>query len=268
MKKSKTPVILESTDSLPPTPPTQLINNNENIIYKKDNSPVIFQRSKLKNELTIRENFVFTEKQKEFIKIAMDKNTKVMFIEGPAGVSKSYSAIYAALKLLNEKKVSDLVYVRSAVECSDRSMGYLPGTLDEKISVYLQPLVDKLDELLPKNEIDMLKKDNRIAGMPISFLRGLSWNCKVIIGDEFQNCSYKEILTFMTRAGERSKIFILGDCQQSDINGKSGLSRMINIFNDQESRDNGIFVFKFDENDIVRSGLCAYIIKKINKSTL
>lgn len=244
------------------------VNELEVKLLSKDTSPIIPQRSKLKNELHIKENFVFTEKQQKFIDLALNKNTKVMFVEGPAGTAKTTLSVYCALKLLNEKRASDLIYARSAVECSEKSIGYLPGSLDEKIGVYLQPLVDKLEELLPRSEIDMLKNDKRITGMPISFLRGLSWNCKVIIGDEFQNCSYKEILTFLTRIGERSKIFILGDSSQSDINGKSGLSRMINIFNDQESRDNGIFTFQFDETDIVRSGICAFIIRKINKTTL
>ena len=167
--------------------------------------------------------------------------------------------------MLNEKRVSDLIYIRSAVECSERSIGLLPGSLDEKIGVYLQPLVDKLEELLPKNEIELLKKEERITGMPISFLRGLNWNAKVIIGDEFQNCTFKEIMTFMTRIGEFSKVFILGDIEQSDINGRSGLLKAINIFDDEESRANGIFVFKFDETDVVRSGIVKFIIQKIRK---
>ena len=166
--------------------------------------------------------------------------------------------------MINEQRVSDLIYVRSAVECADRSIGLLPGTLNEKIGVYLQPLVDKLEELLPKNEIDLLKKEERVSGMPISFLRGLNWNAKVVILDETQNCNYREILTFITRIGEYSKVFLIGDPEQSDLkNGsRGGFEKMINIFDDEESRKQGIFVFKFDVDDIVRSPLVKYIVQK------
>lgn len=232
-------------------------------LLNKDYSPIIPQRSKLKSDLHIREKFVFTERQQMFLNLALDKDTKLIFVSGPAGSAKSFLSIYAALKLMNDKKVSDLIYARSAVECSDRSIGLLPGTLDEKMGAYLQPLVDKLDELLPKNEIDMLKKDNRVAGMPISFLRGLNWNAKVVIGDEFQNCTYKEILTFITRLGEFSKAFVLGDPSQNDINGKSGFDKMIDLFDDEESRQNGIHIFRFTNDDIVRSKLIRFIMSKI-----
>ena len=233
-------------------------------LENQDHSPIIPQRSKLKSDLHIRENFIFTERQQNFLNLALDKNTKLLFVSGPAGSGKSFLSIYAALKLINDKRVSDLIYARSAVECSDRSIGLLPGTLDEKIGAYLQPLVDKLDELLPKNEIDMLKKDNRITGMPISFLRGLNWNAKIVIGDEFQNCTYKEILTFITRLGEFSKAFVLGDPSQNDINGKSGFDKMIDMFNDDESKENGIHVFRFTNEDIVRSKLIRFIMNKID----
>jgi phosphate starvation-inducible protein PhoH and related proteins len=230
---------------------------------RHDNSPIVPQRPKLKGNLNIFKNFEFTQKQKDFLDIALDKNTKMVFVEGPAGCSKTFLTIYSALRLLNEKKVSDIIYARSAIECSDRSLGFLPGNIDEKMGVYNQPLIDKLNELLSKNDIELLKKESRISGIPISYLRGLSWNCKVIIGDEFQNCTYKEIVTFITRMGQFSKIFILGDVSQNDINGKSGFQKTIDLFNDEESKSKGIFVFKFTEDDIVRCDLLKFIIKKI-----
>lgn len=232
---------------------------------KKDTSPKIPQNSKLKNELHIIERYKFTEKQLEFVKLALDKNTKMIFVSGPAGTSKSWISIYCALKLLNEKRVSDLIYVRSAVECSDKSIGFLPGSLDEKIGVYLQPLVDKLEELIPRSEIEVLKKESRITGMPISFLRGLNWNAKVVLLDEAQNVSNKELVTFITRMGEFSKVFILGDPSQNDINGKSGFVNVMNVFNNEESRQNGIFTFEFTEDDIVRSALVKFIVKKLKE---
>lgn len=231
-------------------------------VPKQDNSPFIPQKSKLKNPLNIYEREL-TEKQKELVDLMTSRDTKIIFIAGCAGTSKTWCSIYGALKLLNDKKVSDLIYVRSVVESASHGLGAIPGSVEDKVSPYMQPLVDKLEELLPKSEIDALKKENRISGIPINFLRGLNWNAKVIIGDEFQNCNTKEIITFLTRAGEFTRLFICGDPDQSDINGKSGFLKIINCFDDQESRDNGIHVFRFTEEDVVRSGLCKFITKKI-----
>ena len=236
---------------------------NDNV--KQDYSPIIPQRSKLKFDLHIIENFVFTEKQKEFLRIALDKNTKLLFVSGPAGSTKSFISIYCALKLLNERRVSDLIYVRSIVESAEFKIGYLPGEVSSKVSPYMEVLQDKLMELLPKNEIDLLNKDQRINAIPVSFLRGAHWNAKFIFCDESQNMTTKELTTLITRIGEYSKIIIAGDPEQSDINGKSGFIRMLNLFDDDDSHQNGIYTFRFTEDDILRSKLVKFIVKKLRK---
>jgi phosphate starvation-inducible PhoH-like protein len=228
----------------------------------KDTSPIVPQKSKIKSDLSITKREL-TEKQKQFLELAMDKNTKMIFISGPAGTSKTYVSIMAALQLLNLKKVSDLIYLRSAVESSESKIGFLPGEANEKMAPYMQPLLEKLTELLPKAEIDILEKDGRVSSIPIGFLRGLNWNAKCIIADEAQNMTQKELITLITRTGEFSKVFIIGDPEQTDIGNKSGFTKVLNIFDDSESKENGIFTFKFTEDDIVRSGLVKYIIKKI-----
>jgi len=231
----------------------------------KDTSPIIPQRNKIKTPLSIYQREL-NEKQKQFLELAMDKTTKITFVSGPAGTSKTYMAVYSALTLLNQRRVSDIVYIRSAVESSDTKLGFLPGEADEKMAPYLAPLMDKLVELLPKGDVDVLKKESRISSIPVGFLRGLNWNAKVIIADEAQNMTFKELFTLITRTGEFSKVFILGDPDQSDINGKSGFIKMLDYFNDDESKDNGIQVFKFTDDDIVRSGLVQFIIKKVKKT--
>ena len=232
----------------------------------EDTSPIIPQRNKIKSSLSIYKRNNLTEKQKQFVEIAMNKDTKIMFVSGPAGTSKTYMAIYCALQLLNERRMSDIIYIRSAVESSDSKLGFLPGEANDKMAPYLAPLIDKLMELLPKSDVDCLKKEERISSVPVGFLRGLNWNAKIIISDESQNMTIKELFTLITRVGEFSKVFILGDPDQSDINGKSGFIKMISHFDDEESRTNGIHVFKFTDDDIVRSGLVKYIIKKLKKT--
>lgn len=244
---------------------TEIPTPTPNDLVKQDRSPIIPQRSKLKSVLKIYEREL-TPKQKEFLSLAADKTTKIVFVSGPDGSSKTFLAVFHALKMINEKRVSDLVYIRSAVESSDTKLGFLPGEADEKMAPYIQPLLDKLTEMLPKSDIDLLLKEERVTGVPVGFLRGLNWNAKVIIADESQNMTYKELFTLITRTGEFSKVFILGDPEQSDINGKSGFIKMISHFDDEESRANGIHVFRFTEDDIVRSGLVQFIIRKVKKA--
>lgn len=229
---------------------------------KKDTSPNVPQNSKIKNEITIHHQEL-TEKQKIFVNLALDKNTKLVFISGPAGTSKTYIAVMVGLMLMNQKRISDILYLRSAVESADSKIGFLPGEADEKMAPYIQPLLEKLSELTNKATIDWLQKEERIESIPIGFLRGLNWNAKCIVADEAQNMTYKELVTLVTRVGEFSKVFILGDPEQSDINNKSGFTKMIGQFNDEESRNNGIHVFEFNEDDIVRSELVKFIIKKL-----
>ena len=128
--------------------------------------------------------------------------------------------------------------------------------------------MDKLEEMLPKNtslQSDLLEK-GRISAMPINFLRGASWIDKIIVADEAQNFTFKELTTLITRIGKNTKLFICGDSMQSDINGKSGFNEMCRIFNDYNSRRKGIEFFEFTEDDIKRSEILKYIVKKINSN--
>lgn len=228
----------------------------------KDNSKHIEQNEKIKRELNIKQRPDLTENQKKLINLALDKNTKIIFIKGPAGTSKTYTAILAALLLLNSKRISDIHYVRSIVESSDNKMGFLKGDENEKMAPYIQPLLDKLDELLPAQDINYLINEGRVKGFPIGFLRGLSWNAKAIIADECQNFSFKEIVTLITRIGEFSRFFLLADPKQSDIH-KSGYMQIYTAFNTEESRNKGIYCVELTEKDIVRSEILKYIVSVI-----
>ncbi len=228
-----------------------------------DRSPRVHQRDKIKYELNIRERSDFTEKQKDFIDLVLDKNTKVIFVSGPAGTSKSYLAVYCALHLLNSGRVSDLIYIRSIIESASKSFGTLPGGEDDKLAPFLMPLYDKLEELISKPEIDLLLKEDRVKGIPINFMRGASINAKCVIVDEAQNLDRKEMTTILTRIGEFSKFIILGDPLQSDINGRTGFQPMFDLFTSDECKANGIHTFSFTTEDIVRSGILKFIVARL-----
>ena len=208
-----------------------------------------------------------SEKQLIFLKIACDKKTNIMFVNGPAGSTKTYMAVLSALRHLQKNEDLDLLYVRTAIESADKGLGALPGTLEEKINPYMAPLEDKLEELLPKTTgiKNELIKSGRIQAMPINFLRGASWINKIVVADESQNFTFKELITLITRIGENSKLFICGDIMQSDINGRSGFKDMMNLFNDDESKQKGIHCFVFNENDIFRSEILKFIITKLKR---
>ncbi len=210
--------------------------------------------------------FPWTQKQKEFFKIALDRDTKVVFVEGPAGTSKSLLSVYCGLQLLNMKVISDIMYLRSAVESSDSRLGYLPGSAEDKLRFYNMPFLDKLDELLENTRIERLEQEGRISMFPVNFARGMDWKNKCIILDEAQNSTCKEITTVLTRLGAGSKCFVLADPMQTDLRNEKlcgGFNTMYTTFSDDESIDMGIHTFRFTEDDIMRSELCKFIISKL-----
>jgi len=163
---------------------------------------------------------------------------------------------------MQDNPEASLLYLRSVVESSDRSMGYLPGSAEDKCASFMEILEDKLSEMLyPSDKIALMASD-RIDTAPINFLRGKNWlEGSIIILDEAQNVSIGEFLTILTRIGEGAKIIVLFDPDQSDIR-YSGANQVYNMFNDPESEEQGIECFEFTEDDVVRSKIVKYILKK------
>jgi phosphate starvation-inducible PhoH-like protein len=232
---------------------------------KPDKSPKVPQKDKLKNPLCIRE-LVWTDKQKEFINLATHKDTKIMMVTGPAGCAKTLLSVYASLKLLNEKRISDIIYVRSAVESSQAGLGFLPGTVDEKMMFYNFPFCDKLNELLEKKDVAALQEQQRVTMFPVNFARGMSWNAKMLIFDEAQNSTFEEIQTILTRMGKFSRCFLLADPRQTDLRKNTGgFQEIFNGFKDEEDKAQGIHAFEFGEEDVMRSDLVKYLVKKFKQ---
>jgi phosphate starvation-inducible PhoH-like protein len=208
--------------------------------------------------------FKFSEKQKQLLDICLNPETKAVFITGPAGSSKTYMAVYAALNLLAINRDWDMTYIRSIAESADRGIGSLPGTVDEKFAPFLIPLEDKMEEIITAPTMINLRKEQVINVLPVNFVRGSSWSNKLVICDEAQNFSKKELITLITRIGEQSKLFICGDLMQSDIRS-SGFNDFINLFDDEESRTQGIHVFHFGKEDIYRSEILKFIVEKLEQ---
>jgi len=129
----------------------------------------------------------------------------------------------------------------------------------------MRPLTDKLEEMLPSEQVKALTKSGRIEVIPVNYLRGASFNARFIFTDESQNLDFEQLFMILTRMGRFSKLVIAADPDQSDLHGKSGFSKMFDLFNDEESRNNGIYCFSFTRDDIVRSGLVGYVVERLER---
>lgn len=231
-----------------------------------DHSLHVHQREKIPFTLEIRERTDFTERQKVILEAMMHKDTRCVMIDGIWGTGKSLLATLAALKLLNTGRAKSILYVRSPVEASVHSrVGFLSGDLNEKMAPYTAVLQEKLDEILPKADIDRLIKDERIQCIPTGFLQGRSYNCAAIIVDEAASMSWEDLMLIISRCGQFTRIFFLGDTvNQVYLSDKSGYRRFIDAFNDMESKENGVYTFELREaHDIVRSPFLRFVMRKV-----
>lgn len=227
-----------------------------------DNSPKVHQKKKLDIDLHIRE-FKWTPRQQEIIDASLSRDTRLTFIDGIWGSGKSLISLYICLKLLQLKKISTILYVRNAVQSGSGTLGWLGGDLDSKFGPYIFPLLQKLEELLPKSEAEYLVKNGFIETMPACLIRGASYNSYGMIIDEIGCMTKEDIMLVLSRAGEFTHVFGVGDSHQVDVK-ESGFRNIFNVFNDEESKENGVFAFELQEEmDIMRSKLLKFVMGKI-----
>jgi len=188
---------------------------------------------------------------------AIEKYDMVFGI-GPAGTGKTYLAVSMAVRALLEKKISRIVLTRPAVEAGER-LGFLPGTLQEKIDPYLKPLYDALYDMLDVERVDRNIERGVIEIAPIAFMRGRTLNDAFVILDEAQNTTAEQMKMFLTRIGYGSKAVITGDITQIDlpIGKMSGLIEARNVISGVE----GISFIYFNERDVVRHPLVQRIVR-------
>ena len=181
----------------------------------------------------------------------------ISFGIGPAGTGKTYLAVAAAVKALEDDTVSRLILARPAVEAGER-LGFLPGDLSQKIDPYLRPLYDALYEMLGFDTVTKLIEKNIIEVAPLAFMRGRTLNGAFIILDEAQNTTREQMKMFLTRLGFGSKAVITGDITQTDLPNKnqSGLHQVVNILQDTK----GITFTFFNQKDVVRHPLVQRVV--------
>jgi len=182
----------------------------------------------------------------------------MVFGIGPAGTGKTYLAVAMAISALLAKRVNRIILARPAVEAGER-LGFLPGSLQEKIDPYLRPLYDALYEMLEPEKVDRYLEKNVIEIAPIAFMRGRTLNDSFVILDEAQNTTSEQMKMFVTRLGFNSKAVITGDITQIDLPNarRSGLVEAMDVLKKVE----GLAFVYFDEGDVVRHHLVQRIIR-------
>lgn len=188
---------------------------------------------------------------------AIDKSDLVFGI-GPAGTGKTYLAVAMAVAALLNKRVSRIILTRPAVEAGEK-IGFLPGTLQEKVDPYLRPLYDALFEMLEAEKVEKFLERNIIEVAPIAFMRGRTLNDAFIILDEAQNTTPEQMKMVLTRQGFNSKMVITGDITQTDLPAgrKSGLGDAADVLQGIDE----IRFIRFDDRDVVRHSLVQKIIR-------
>ncbi len=196
------------------------------------------------------------DEQKRLIK-TIERN-QVTLVSGSAGTGKTFVAMWEALYELSKKKYKKLVLIRPAVEANGENLGFLPGTAEEKISVYMTPFMDSAEKILNGKEalVDMI--DNGIIKTsPLAYLRGITFDDSIVILDEAQNTTVQQMHLFLTRIGESSKVVVCGDLRQVDrqfakTNGlKDAIERLSGVV--------GIGIVEMPDSCIVRSKIVAAI---------
>jgi predicted ribonuclease YlaK len=206
-----------------------------------------------------------TENQKLFFE-AYSRGDYFIMLTGSAGTGKSFIALYKAIEEVLDRNNSfnRIVIVRSAVQ--SRDMGFTPGSVEEKMSLYEQPYMQIASQFFGRrNAYEELKEQHKVEFISTSFIRGMSFDDAVIIVDECQNLNWEELSTIMTRVGYRSKIIFCGDYRQSDLyrkqGDKSGLAKFHNVAKMMSAFTN----IEFTTNDIVRSSLVKDFLMAVDK---
>jgi phosphate starvation-inducible PhoH-like protein len=215
---------------------------------QKRKQPIRPQRKKLKAK---------TENQEDYI--AAMAECDVTFCSGPAGSGKTAVAVGLACEYILENKIEKIIITRPVVEAG-RGLGHLPGTLTEKVSPYLVPILEEMKLYLGMDTFNSMRATNTIELCPLEYMRGRNFHNAFMILDEAQNATFEQIKMFLTRIGLGSKAVVNGDLDQTDLRGEAGgLYDCMDALTDLE----GVAICRLTDDDIVRNGIISKILGRL-----
>jgi phosphate starvation-inducible PhoH-like protein len=192
------------------------------------------------------------------------RNCPQVIVLGPAGTGKTWIAATHAADLFRNRKIDKIILTRPNVPCG-RSLGFFPGSLEDKFAPWAAPVVEAIQERIGKAAYEIALKSGAIEMVPFEVMRGRSWKNAFVLFDEAQNSTQAEIKTFLTRIGEDCTVVVNGDVSQCDLTQASGLRTVIHLIKSQML---AVPVIEFSREDIVRSGICAMWVRAFDEANL
>jgi phosphate starvation-inducible protein PhoH and related proteins len=194
---------------------------------------------------------------------ALRYNSQVVVL-GPAGTGKTWIAATHAADLYRNRQIDKIILTRPNVPCG-RSLGYFPGTLEEKFAPWAAPVIEAIKERMGKAAYEIALKNGAVELLPFEVMRGRSWKNAFVLLDEAQNSTPAEIKMFLTRIGDDCTVVINGDVTQCDLEQASGLGAVVHLIKSQML---SVPVIQFTREDIVRSGVCAMWVRAFDEARL
>jgi len=199
------------------------------------------------------------QSQQQYVRQILEND--ITFCSGPAGTSKTFTACYAALKLFAEGEIENIVLTKPIQEAGEK-LGFLPGDMEEKIDPYMQSYISNIGKIIGPQLTEQLVNAEIIQFKPLAYMRGDTFDSSLMILDEAQNATFKQLMLFVTRMGRGSKVIVTGDVSQYDIAKRNiGLEKFADLMNGIK----GVGYHKFNEKDIVRSKILQEVVKRYDK---
>jgi|TARA_B100000902_G_C27321539_1_gene925029 phosphate starvation-inducible PhoH-like protein len=211
-----------------------------------DNNVISFSKQQPKQINILPRN----KNQETYMLKLLDPKKDIVFGVGPAGTGKTLLAVQVAIKLFKEKKIDKIVVTRPAVS-ADEDLGFLPGTMEEKMAPWTRPIFDVFKEYFSAKELEGMMYDGVIEISPLAYMRGRTFKRSIIVADEMQNATPNQMKMLLTRIGERSQMVVTGDLAQADKLSNNGLIDFIKSL-EKHRETSHIDIVRFQTHDIER----------------